>query len=85
MTSDIIKETENNGEDTVTPEELKQSFPPSKEDSNFKYTGKCRYCQVEVSFSDTAQIRIIKNKEKPQTIFLYHVGCYDRYIRRTID
>ena len=85
MTSRTIKETENNGEEIVTSEELKQSFPPSKEDSNFKYTGKCKYCQVEINFSDTTQVRIIKNKEKHQTIFLYHVGCYERYIRRTID
>ena len=67
----------------ISDEELRQHFPSNKES---KYSGKCEYCGVDVNFSDQTQAKIItgRNKEKKKFI-VYHINCYDRYLKRTID
>ena len=58
------------------------TFPP-KDGSEFDYSGKCSYCKVEINFTDFSTIKIVKNSY--EKLNLYHNGCYERYIRRTID
>ncbi len=69
----------------ITDEELKELFTSTNEDIKSEYFGKCRYCNVGIVFSDKKQVKIIESKEKNKKFVLYHKGCYDRYIRRTID
>ena len=61
---------------------LQKTFP-GKENSEFEYSGKCAYCKVEIEFSDISDVRIVKNSIGD--ILLYHDGCYERYLRRTLD
>ena len=61
---------------------LEKTFP-RKEDSEFEYSGICNYCKVDIEFSDVSVVKIIKNSLGD--ILLYHTGCFERYLRRTID
>ncbi len=72
---------------TVTLEELQQRFPPLENDDKEKYSGKCDYCNIEIVFSDPMQVKIIINdtKEGIGKFSIYHAGCHERYLRRTID
>ena len=73
-------------EEEITLEELKTNFSPINKSRGYEYSGKCRYCNVEVNFSDITQIKIkIEGKEGTRVFSLYHKGCYQRYMRRTID
>ena len=86
MEPNTIKKMQNEDQkEIITEEELKELFPSTNEDMESKYSGKCKYCDVEISFSDKKQVKIIESKEKNKKFILYHKGCYDRYIRRTID
>ena len=86
MDPNIIKKVQNKEEkEIITDEELKELFPSTDEDAESKYFGKCKYCDVGINFSDKKQVKIIESKEKNKKFVLYHRGCYDRYIRRTID
>ena len=68
---------------TITLEELRQRFPSSEK----KYSGKCNYCNIEISFSDPIQVKILINdaREGTDRFSIYHTGCHERYLRRTID
>ena len=86
MYPNTIKKMQNEDKkERITDEELKELFPSIKEDTESKYSGKCKYCDVVINFSDTRKVKIIESKEKNKKFVLYHKGCYDRYIRRTID
>ncbi len=88
MTSFIDKKKDNevsNKNESITTEELKLFFPPLKKDKGFEYSGKCNYCDVEINFSDISEIKIKLQKNGSRKFSLYHNGCYDRYLRRTID
>ena len=86
MESNAIKEMQNKEKkEIVTDEKLKELFPSTNGDTEEKYFGKCKYCNVEVNFSDKEQVKIVESKEKDKKFVLYHNGCYDRYIRKTID
>ena len=61
---------------------LRKTFP-GKTNSEFEYSGRCAYCKVENEFSDISDVKIVKNSIGD--ILLYHHGCYERYLRRTID
>ena len=80
------KTTTIDGKD-VTLEELQQRFPPLEKDGGKEYSGKCNYCNIEISFSDPVQVKISINdtKEGIDRFSIYHTGCYERYLRRTID
>ena len=67
----------------ITPEELHNNFPQTKKDNQFKYSGKCKYCNVEIQFSNIDEVKI--RIDSTRKLLLYHNGCYDRYLRRTID
>lgn len=73
---------ENDKTDLFSKDLLEKTFP-GKEDSEFEYSGKCNYCKVEIEFSDVSEVKIIKNSVGD--ILLYHTGCFERYLRRTID
>lgn len=81
----IKKVQDKEKKEIVTDKELKELFPSTNEKEGTKYYGKCKYCDVEIYFSETNQVKIIESKEKNKKFVLYHKGCYDRYIRRTID
>ena len=86
MDPNTTKEMQNKEEkEIITDEELKELFSSRNEDTESKYFGKCRYCDVGINFSDKKQVKIIESKEKNKKFVLYHKGCFDRYIRRTID
>ena len=72
-------------EEPITTEELMLYFPPSSKDIGLEYSGKCSYCNVEINFSDTAQVKIKIENQVKRKFSLYHKGCYERYLRRTID
>ena len=73
-------------DEIITPEELELHFPPLRKNEGFEYSGKCSYCNVEINFSDTTEIKIkVDIKEETRKFSLYHKGCYERYFRRTID
>ena len=72
---------ENN--EKITQEELQDDFPQVKKDGQFKYSGKCKYCNVEIQFSNTVEVKI--RRDSTGRLLLYHTGCYDRYFRRTLD
>ena len=74
--------TDENNE-KVAPEELQVNFPQIKKDSQFKYSGKCKYCNVEIQFSNMTEVKI--RRDSVRRLLLYHNGCYDRYFRRTLD
>lgn len=74
--------TDKNNE-KITPEELQGNFPQSKKDGQLKYFGKCKYCNVEIQFSNTVEVKI--RRDSTGRLLLYHNGCYDRYFRRTLD
>ena len=61
---------------------LTKNFSPP-EGSEFDYSGKCSYCKVEIGFSDVSSVKIIKRSD--DDLVLYHIGCHERYLRRTID
>ena len=67
----------------ITPEELQDNFPLAKKESQFKYSGKCKYCNVEIQFSNMVEVKI--RRDSTGRLLLYHNGCYDRYFRRTLD
>ena len=71
----------------VTLEELLQRFPPSEKGADKKYSGRCNYCNIEIGFSDPIQAKILINdaKEVMDGFSIYHTGCHERYLRRTID
>ena len=72
---------------TVTLGELRERFSLSEKDGGQKYSGKCNYCNTDISFSDPEQAKIIINdaKEGMDRFLIYHTGCHERYLRRTID
>ena len=72
---------ENN--EKITPEELQDNFPLAKKGGQFKYSGKCKYCNVEIQFSNMVEVKI--RRDSTGRLLLYHNGCYDRYFRRTLD
>ena len=73
-------------DEIITDEELRLHFPPANDNKGFGYSGRCSYCDVEINFSNTAEIKIKAEGGKgTQKILLYHNGCYERYLRRTID
>ena len=73
-------------DEEITIENLRQYFPPLSGNNEFDYSGKCSYCDVEINFSDTTQVKIkVEEKKESQKFSLYHNGCYERYLRRTID
>ncbi|WP_420544959.1 hypothetical protein [Nitrosopumilus sp.] len=72
---------ENN--EKITQEELQDNFPQVKKDVQFKYSGKCKYCNVEIQFSNMVEVKI--RRDSTRRLLLYHNGCYDRYFRRTLD
>ena len=74
--------TDENNE-KITQEELQDNFPQVKKDDQFKYSGKCKYCNVEIQFSNMAKVKI--RRDSTGKILLYHNGCFDRYFRRTLD
>ena len=72
---------ENN--EKFTLKELEDNFPQTKKDNQLKYFGKCKYCNVEIQFSNIAEVKIRRDSTKK--LLLYHNGCYERYFRRTLD
>ena len=73
----------NKNNEKTTPEELHYNFPQAKKDGQFKYSGKCKYCNVEIQFSNMAKVKI--RRDSTERLLFYHKGCYDRYFRRTLD
>lgn len=75
------------GDDEIIPsEDLRLHFPALSETSGFDYSGKCSYCNVAINFSDPTNLKIkVDDKGKKQKFSLYHNGCYERYLRRTLD
>ena len=71
---------------TINIEDLKINFPSTHKSKEHPYSGKCNYCGVEINFSDLTQVKIkTENKEESVKFTLYHNGCFQRYMRRTID
>ena len=78
-----LNDLKDNDNTNQFPKDLLEKTFPGKENSEFEYSGKCNYCKVDIQFSDISEVKIIKNSVGD--MLLYHTGCFERYLRRTID